>query len=190
MDVTERAEAELKLKQYAENLERTVEERTNQVKALERQRAESEKLAATGRVAARIAHEINNPLAGIKNAFLLLKHAIPEDHAYFHYADRIENEINRISQIVRQMFGLYRSEDEQPKRFEVNQCIHDVVSLLKTCAETSNPWLIFENTDEPIDVHLPEGLFRQVLYNLLLNAKEVSPVGEPVRLSVTLREIG
>ena len=69
---------------------------------------ENEKLAATGRIAARVAHEINNPLAGIKNSFLFIKDAISPEHPYFSYVARIENEIARIARIVHQMFDLCR----------------------------------------------------------------------------------
>ena len=69
--------AEEELKKHEERLEELVKERTQKIRELERQRAEIEKLAAAGLMAARIAHEINNPLAGIKNSFMLVKDAIP-----------------------------------------------------------------------------------------------------------------
>ena len=65
---------------------------------------QAEKLAATGRMTARIAHEINNPLAGIKNAFMLIKDAVQPDHPYHRCVGLIDREIDRTSRIVRQMF--------------------------------------------------------------------------------------
>ena len=72
-------------------------------------------MAATGQMAARIAHEVNNPLAGIRNAFLLIKDAIPQSHPYYAYVGRIEREIDRITRIMRQMFGLFRPAPETPR---------------------------------------------------------------------------
>ena len=72
-----------------------------------RRQAEAEKLAATGRIAAQVAHEINNPLAGIKNSFQLIKHAVPADHPDRDMVGRIEREIDRIARVVRQIYELY-----------------------------------------------------------------------------------
>ena len=95
---------------------------------------ENEKLAATGRIAARIAHEINNPLAGIRNSFLLIKDGISPDHPYFSYVNRIENEIDRIARIVRQMFDLHRPDYVMPQEVDLHQTIGDVVALLDSIA--------------------------------------------------------
>jgi len=110
-NITERKRAEEELKKYKEHLEELVKERTERIRELEGQRAEIEKWAGMGQMAARIAHEINNPLAGIKNSFSLVKDAVSEDHPYYAYVGRIETEINRIARIVRQMFDLYRPEN-------------------------------------------------------------------------------
>jgi len=67
---------------------------------------ESEGLAAGGRTAAQIAHDINNPLAGIRGAFSLIKDAVPEHHPYFHYVGRIDQEIDRLVGIVRRISHL------------------------------------------------------------------------------------
>jgi PAS domain S-box-containing protein len=174
-DITERKHLEEQLHEYTERLERLVEERAGRIKELERQRAESEKLAATGRMAARIAHEINNPLAGIKNSFLLLKEAIPSTHRYYSYVGRIEKEIDRITDIVRQMFILYRPDPVVTHGFRANEMIEDVVALLQTSCRERMVTLQALTPQAPILVSQPEALLRQVLYNVIQNAIDASP---------------
>ncbi len=174
-DITERKRMEEQLRQHTEQLEKLVAERTQRIQELERQRTESEKLAATGRMAARIAHEINNPLAGIKNSFLLVKDAIPATHGYYSYVGRIEREIDRITNIVRQMFVLYRPDPVLTHSFRVDEMIEDVVTLLQTSCRERLVMLEATMPKSPVFVSQPEGLLRQVLYNIIQNAIEASP---------------
>jgi len=154
-----------------------------QRKATEQRLRESEKLAATGRIAARIAHEINNPLAGIKNSFLLVKGAIPTDHEYFSYVARIESEIDRIARIVRQMFELYRPDQTTRDEIHLGRTIHDIVALLSTTDPARRVTLEVDVGQVPDVVRLPEDSLRQVLYNLIVNAIEASPEGGRVTIS-------
>ena len=131
-------------------------------------------------MAARIAHEINNPLAGIKNSFMLVKDAIPQDHPYYEYVGRIDNEINRIARIVRQMFDVYRPEQEIKKEFSVDKTLYEVVALLEAAWRENN--ITIEIDSKPITMEMPEGLLRQVLYNILVNAIEASPQGGVVKI--------
>ena len=73
---------------------------------------EVEALTTMGRVAAHVAHEINNPLAGIQNSFLLIKGAIPPSHPHFKYVGAIEREIARIAAVTRQLYETYRPEQD------------------------------------------------------------------------------
>jgi PAS domain S-box-containing protein len=182
-DITERKQAEEQLRHYTQNLEKLVAERTTQIQELERHRAESEKLAATGRMAARIAHEINNPLAGIKNSFLLIKDAIPSSHQYYEYVGRIDKEIDRIARIIRQMFDLYRQEQDAVRRFRADNAIYDVMALLQPSLREHGLTCEIDAGNAATIVALPEGLLRQVLYNLIQNAIEASPAGGVVKIA-------
>jgi PAS domain S-box-containing protein len=182
-DITERKRAEVRIREYSDHLEELVSKRTAQIQELERQQAQMEKLAAAGRLAARIAHEINNPLAGIKNSFLLIKGAIPDNHPYFAYVARIEKEINRIAGIVRHMFDLYRPEQTLPQEFSIRETIEDISILLQPLCQEHQLTLEVETQQAPNKICLPENLLRQILYNLIINAVQASPPGKTVRIT-------
>jgi len=146
---------------------------------------ETERLAAKGQLAALIAHEINNPLAGIKNSFLLIKDAIAEDHHYYQYVGLIDKEIERISDIVRQMFDLYRP-NQAPTDFSVNNAIHEVVALLEGDCHKHKVIISIDSSNKALK--LPEALLRQVLFNIVKNAVEASPPGAEVKIAASITE--
>jgi PAS domain S-box-containing protein len=182
-DITDERMAAEQLLHYSEHLEDLVELRAERIRELERNRVQSEQLASTGRMAARIAHEINNPLAGIKNSFLLVKDAVPVDYPYYRYVGAIEKEIDRIARIVSQMFDLYQPEQEQPQRFNLGETVEDVILMLEPMSRQRGVTVNVRMPDFPLIVFQPEGLVRQVLYNLISNAIEASPPEESVRVS-------
>nr|MBC8552871.1 response regulator [Candidatus Brocadiales bacterium] len=163
--------AEEQLHLHNAKLETLVKERTTRIMELERQRMEYEKLAASGRMAATVAHEINNPLSSIKGAFLLIKDSIPEDNKYYDYVNMIDKEIDRIARIVKQMFNLSRPYQGEINEFDAISVIHNVLTMLNSeqCVfKTSN------DHDDMVKVTMSEDHFKQVLYNIIKNAIEAS----------------
>lgn len=187
IDVTGRRENEQIVMRSRDELERRVAERTAELsgayikleqeiaerKRQEQMLRETEKLAAAGRLAARIAHEINNPLAGIKNSFLLIKDAIPEDYEYYKYVGLILKEISRVSSIVRQMYDLYRPIQEMPREFQLSSLVYEVSAMLQMASD-ERAVNISVSIDKNIIVYLPGDLIRQVLFNVVQNAIEAS----------------
>jgi PAS domain S-box-containing protein len=152
-------------------------------KHVEQALRESEKLTATGRMAARIAHEINNPLGAIKTAFNLLSPAVPKGYRHHHYIGKIEKEIERIARIVRQMLDLYKPDMESPKEFQVDQTIGEILNLVKPDLRERRVEFDLDLAQAREKITLPENMLRQILYHLVLNAVEASPCGGRVRIT-------
>ena len=184
-DITDYRNMEEQIREYNVDLKKIVEERTKRIKELERQRMENEKLAITGRMAARVAHEINNPLAGIQYSFLLIKDSIPVDHQHYEYVGRIEKEIKRISSIVRQMLDLSRPQKQTLHEFDINTIIHDVVAMLKVNFDKQGVTVNYDTCSESLKVNMFEDSIRQVLFNIIQNAIDASPEGG--RIDITLK---
>ncbi len=152
----------------------------------EQRRAEAEKLATAGDLAARVAHEINNPLAGIQNGFHVVKEAVPADHPAQQFVGPIEREISRIAGIVRRMIELNRSEREEVALVDLAIVLEDVFAMISATANKRGIELKKRLLGAPARVMLPEGMLRQILFNLIVNAIEASAPERIVRVDVVL----
>lgn len=193
-DVTERHLLREELRLHNQHLEQLVQERTAKIAQLEEQRLKMEKLAALGQLAAGVAHEVNNPLAGIRNAFALFKDGIsPEDENY-ELLELIDSEIERISSITHQMYQLYRPSEQSPAKFDLERTLANVVVLLKPLATRSQVQVVVTCGEciqvedlEPTDVFLREGELKQVLLNIVRNAIQASPGSGRVAIEFSTR---
>jgi C4-dicarboxylate-specific signal transduction histidine kinase len=185
-DVTDRHKLREELRLYAEHLEQLVQERTAKLRQLEQRQRQMEKLAALGELAAGVAHEINNPLAGMRNAFELIKSSLSPEHEHYELLELVDREIERISGITHQMYQLYRRSPQRASTFSLPQVIREVVYLLEGTAKKRRVTLNCKLGEETTEVFLPEGEVKQILYNLLRNAIQASPPDKSV--DVTLKE--
>ena len=146
---------------------------------------ETEKLAAMGRVAGIIAHEINNPLAAITNTLYLVRNHPSLDDTARHFADVAEQELQRVSHITRQTLSFYR-ESKQPIPVNLPELLDDVLDLQERALTSSRIRLSKRYLATPVVHGFPVEL-RQVFLNLVGNAVQAMPNGGT--LGVHLREV-
>lgn len=154
-------------------------------KSMERQLVQSEKLAATGRMAATIAHEINNPLESLVNLiFLARSNSGPESEAHT-YLLTAEAELERLSHIARQTLGFYR-DTGSPAAVHLHQLMENVLSLY--AAKLTNAGITIERQyrDERT-ILLRKGEMLQIFSNIVTNAIDAMRSGGI--LSVLIEEI-
>ena len=154
---------------------------TGQLQAEEALR-ETEKLAAMGRVAGIIAHEINNPLAAITNLFYLIRNHPSLDDEARHYAELAEQELQRVSHITRQTLSFYR-EAKQPVSIPIRELLDEVVELQARGLQAKRIALQTRYTSSGIVHGFPVEL-RQIFLNLIGNAIQAMPDGGTLRLHV------
>ena len=143
---------------------------------------ETEKLAAMGRVAGIIAHEINNPLAAITNLFYLLRNHPSLDDEARHVAALAEQELQRVSHITRQTLSFYR-ESKTPIAVSVTELLDDVIGLQERGLQSSHI-TVQRRYSSPCAVHGFPVELRQIFLNLIGNAIHAMPQGGTLRLSV------
>jgi two-component system, NtrC family, sensor kinase len=143
---------------------------------------ETEKLAAMGRVAGIIAHEINNPLEAITNIFYLLRNHPSLNTEAQSFADMAELELQRVSHITRQTLSFYR-ESKQPVQILVTDLLDDVLELHHRSFETNRIEIRRSYAPAPPVTGFPVEL-RQVFLNLIGNAIQAMPKGGTLGISV------
>jgi PAS domain S-box-containing protein len=139
-------------------------------KAAEQTLRQSEKIAATGRLAASIAHEINNPLASVMNALYILRTNSKMPESALVYVKTAEEELARVVHITKQTLGFYR-EISSPVMSSVPQLFEEVLAAYDARIE-QNQIVVHKDFSEVGQLAAFPSELRQVFSNLVLNSIE------------------
>jgi signal transduction histidine kinase len=144
----------------------------------------TDKLAAVGRLAASISHEINNPLEAVMNLVFLAKNdrmISPQSREFLGNAER---ELARVSQIATQTLRFYR-QSSRPTRVNLGETMNSVLTLYEGRLTNSQVEAIREYGDRDYFVEALEGELRQVIANLVANAIDANRPGGRIRVRVS-----
>lgn len=185
-------EAQENLRRWAETLEARVEEKTAELRKANEQMIQVERLASMGKLAAVVAHEINNPLTGILTSARLLQKKLErvsgEDYADCReHLQLIAEEAARCGEIVKHLLQFARPQTEVRRPEAVARLVHDSIRLVQHKIDLMNIQLHVEIPEELPRIICDAQAIKQVLVAVLINAAEAigSAGGE---IAVTARE--
>jgi signal transduction histidine kinase len=163
------------INKWTETLEDLVEERTAQLKRAQENAIQGEKMASMGRLAAIVAHEINNPLAGIRTyAKLMLKRSgdiFPDSNSkYIQYLDTIESESARCGEIVRGLLQFARPTKPKFRQHDLNTLVQETLRLVQHQIDLLNIEVKLDLAPESPSAYCDDQKIKQALVALLLNA--------------------
>jgi two-component system NtrC family sensor kinase len=180
----------VELEEWGATLERRVRERSDEIRRIQSQLFRSEKLASLGKLAAGVAHEINNPLTGIlTNSSLILEDLSTED-PHREDVEIIVRETIRCREIVKRLLDFARQTKPQKKRTDLNALIDTIILLVRNQTSFRNIRI-----ERQLHENLPEILcdsdqIQQVFVNIILNAAEAMTGGGTLTIQSTLQGDG
>ena len=160
---------------------------------------QSEKLAAMGRLTSQIAHELNNPIYGIMNTLELLKTEIPPESKRRRILELSLSEIQRLSEMLRNMLSFSKPEEETRKRLSLNELLEGILLMMERQMRESNIRVVLDLDHQIPEVMASTNQMRQVMLNMFKNAKEAMPHGgtltvrtakEDQKVSVHIQDTG
>jgi PAS domain S-box-containing protein len=150
---------------------------------MERALRTTEKLAAAGRMAATVAHEINNPLEAVTNLVYLAKRDLGNSERVAEYLEMASRELDRVAHITRQTLGFYR-DTSSPVHLKITKALDDLLLLYEKRFESRNIKLE-RQYDGEIEITALGGEVRQAFSNLITNAVDAMPGGGKLILRVS-----
>ncbi|MBN2246649.1 MAG: cache domain-containing protein [Candidatus Aminicenantes bacterium] len=175
-----------KLLQWGRTLEKRVEERTRELQETQDSLIQSEKLASLGKMAAGVAHEINNPLTSILINTHLMLEKTDKNHAFFESLDLIAEETSRCSQIVKGLLEFSRQNPPQKEYADVNDILTQTIDLVQNQVSFHNIKVIKKFSMQIPLIKLDRDKIKQVFLNLMMNASDAMPKGGTLTIQTDL----
>ncbi len=143
---------------------------------------QSEKQASVGKLAAGVAHEINNPLTAVLTfSHLILRRKDLPDEVRTDL-EIIKTQTERVRKIVKSLLDFSRQTVIKPESTEINQLIEDSIGLMKNQALIKDVNLSFHGADNLPTLILDQNQFQSVLVNMIINALDATPPGGHINI--------
>jgi two-component system NtrC family sensor kinase len=178
------------IEEWSRTLEERVQEKTLRLRAMQDQLIQAGKMVAVGKLAAGVAHEINNPLTNILTSGEYLQKKSPENYPFTEDLDIIVNESLRCRKIVKGLLDFARQTRPEKKLSEINQIIQAVLVLVENQAAFHNIKIVSELDPSIPKIMVDSDQIQQVFTNMVLNAAEAMKGGGVLRIKTALSQDG
>ncbi len=161
----------------------------SELKSAQDELARTERLAAIGKVAAAVTHELRNPLSGVKMHVRLLRDIVGDDEDGKESLRLVENEIDRMDLYFGELMALARGKDAGAMTLDrcptdIRAQVDDVLQLLEQRLDHASVSVRKEIPDNLAPVNCDPTRIRQVLLNLIINASEAMSDGGVIEVSI------
>ena len=171
-DITEKKKTEEELSLHRHHLEELVMQRTADLESTHLQLLHAEKLSATGKMAASMAHEFNNPIYGIRNILeKIIRRASLEDNDK-RFAQLAIQECDRITMLIRRILDFHGPSADEKEWIDVHESIDDMILLIQRRFSMRDIILVKEYASDIPRIEAVPDQFKQVILNVLQNAEE------------------
>jgi two-component system NtrC family sensor kinase len=185
-------EAYKEIKNWSETLNDKVGEKTEELKNIYNQVNQIEKLASLGKLSATVAHELNNPLAGILTYSKLITkklQALQKDTEHkqlIEFLELISHESARCGKIVKDLLIFSRSKRDEFAKEDLLSIIDNSVTVLKHHLDMHGIKLVKDYAETPIELYCNAYKIQQALMSLLMNSIEAMPNGGKITINLTM----
>jgi two-component system NtrC family sensor kinase len=190
-------EALHELGELTHGLEAKVRERTEELERAHQKLLRSDRLASLGRLAASVAHEINNPLSGVLNLSTLMQRMIREgrippgrEDEFRGYLDQVVRETGRVGRIVTSLLAFSRQSKPRRERADLNALVRQTVSIIDHKLALARVRLDLDLDPALPAVECDPSQMQQVVMNLAINGVEAMRSGGDLSLSTRLNTSG
>ncbi|NOX89233.1 MAG: hypothetical protein GXO77_09405 [Calditrichaeota bacterium] len=153
-----------------------------QTKRIQAEIIRMDRMASLGVLSAGIAHEIRNPLAGIKAMAQSLEDELENDPGKLEYISRILRQVSRLEKLLKAFFSYARPVRPDPSRCSIKKIISEVLPLIQSRFRERNVKIETEYADDLADVFVDQNQIQQVLLNLFINAIDAMPEGGNLKI--------
>lgn len=177
-----------KLIEWGKTLEKKVEERTIELREMQAHLIQSEKLASLGKLAAGIAHEINNPLGGILIYSNLLLEDTGEKSPHYENLKKIVKETSRCKNIVKGLLEFARPKEPEMSLININEIVESSLAIMERQTLFQNIKIKKTYASDLPKIVADSAQLQQVFVNIILNAAEAMDGNGRLTLSTSLNE--
>lgn len=146
-----------------------------ELKTLRERVAHSERMAALGELAARVAHEIRNPLISIGGFARRLEKKLSNDTS--EYAKIIVNEVTRLENILKEILGFVKSSRVNKVSVDLNEFINNIIDFLTPAINEKHNTIVKELSATPLISSIDTDRIREALLNIFTNASQATDHG-------------
>lgn len=174
-DITQKKKIEEELSLHRHHLEELVMQRTADLESTHLQLLHAEKLSATGKMAASMAHEFNNPIYGIRNVLEKIMRRVQMEANNQRFVQLAIQECDRVTMLIRKILDFHSPSSDEKEWIDIHESIEDMILLVRARFKLRGIHLVKKYAADLPRIEAVPDQFKQVILNILRNAEEAIP---------------